>query len=68
MNRNDERLDRSALTLPTVLALIFLILKLTHVIDWPWVWVVSPIWISLALLVLVLIVVVIIYEIGRSKK
>ena len=68
MKQNNENLGRSSLGLPTLLTLIFLILKLTKVIDWPWVWVVSPIWISLALLVLVLIVVVIIYEIGRSKK
>ena len=26
--------------------MIFLILKLTHVIDWSWVWVTSPLWIS----------------------
>lgn len=68
MKQNNENLDRSALGLPTLLTLIFLILKLTKAIDWPWIWVVSPIWISLALLVLVLIVVVIIYEIGRDKK
>ncbi|MHA1223509.1 MAG: hypothetical protein ACTSSG_11385 [Candidatus Heimdallarchaeaceae archaeon] len=30
----------------TILWIIFLILKLTHVIDWKWVWVFSPIWIS----------------------
>jgi len=30
----------------TLLWVIFLILKLTHVIDWKWLWVFSPIWIS----------------------
>ena len=30
----------------TLLWIIFLILKLTHVIDWKWLWVFSPIWIS----------------------
>ena len=29
-----------------LLTIIFLILKLTHVIDWKWLWVFSPIWIS----------------------
>ena len=31
------------------LSLIFLILKLTHVIDWAWVWIFAPVWIPLAL-------------------
>lgn len=31
------------------IALIFLILKLTHVIDWAWIWIFSPIWIPLAI-------------------
>lgn len=29
-----------------LLTIIFLILKLTNVIDWKWLWVFSPIWIS----------------------
>ena len=29
----------------TVLFFIFLVLKLTHYIDWSWWWVTSPIWI-----------------------
>ena len=31
------------------ITLIFLILKLTHVIDWAWIWIFSPIWIPLAI-------------------
>ena len=31
------------------LSIIFLVLKLTHVIDWAWVWIFSPVWIPLAL-------------------
>lgn len=29
----------------TLLFIVFLILKLTHVIDWSWWWVTSPLWI-----------------------
>ena len=29
--------------------IVFLILKLTKVIDWSWVWVTSPLWISFLL-------------------
>lgn len=31
------------------ITLIFLILKLTHVIEWAWIWIFSPIWIPLAI-------------------
>ena len=29
----------------SVLTLVFVVLKLTELIDWSWVWVLSPIWI-----------------------
>jgi len=29
------------------LTILFIALKLTHVVSWPWLWVLSPIWISL---------------------
>jgi hypothetical protein len=39
----------SGISLPTILFLIFLILKLTDNIDWSWWWVTSPLWIAFAL-------------------
>ena len=44
-----------------LLTIVFIVLKLTGVINWSWVWVLSPIWISLAL-VLTIIIIVAIYE------
>ena len=35
----------------TILAIVFMILKLTGNIDWSWVWIFAPIWIPLALVV-----------------
>jgi hypothetical protein len=37
------------LSWPSLLLLIFIILKLTNVIDWSWLWVLSPLWIGAAL-------------------
>lgn len=37
---------------PGLLTIVFIILKLTDVIDWSWWWVLSPIWISLLIAVL----------------
>jgi len=30
-----------------LLTIVFVVLKLTNVIDWRWIWVVSPLWIGL---------------------
>ena len=43
-----------------VLALIFITLKLTEVIDWDWLWVLAPLWIPLAIFVIVGIIVFIV--------
>jgi len=32
--------------LPSVLTIVFTVLKLTEVIDWSWVWVLAPAWVS----------------------
>lgn len=41
-----------------LLTIAFIILKLTHVIDWSWWWVLSPIWIGFILVVIILIIAV----------
>jgi hypothetical protein len=49
-----------------LLTIVFIVLKLTHVIDWSWWWVLSPLWIGLALFVLI-IVPVLIYVIAKDR-
>lgn len=39
-----------------LLAILFIALKLTHVVDWPWLWVLAPLWVPVLLLVVVLFV------------
>jgi hypothetical protein len=39
----------SSVSLPVVLTLLFLVLKLTGTIGWSWLWVLSPLWISATL-------------------
>jgi uncharacterized protein (DUF983 family) len=41
----------------TVLFLIFLVLKLTKVIDWSWLWVTSPLWIPLGIVLIILAII-----------
>jgi hypothetical protein len=52
----NEQATSSGLGIGTVLFIVFLILKLTNVIDWSWWWVTAPLWIPLGLVVLILIV------------
>ena len=39
------------------LTLIFITLKLCHIIDWSWVWVLAPLWIPLSIVLAIAIVV-----------
>jgi hypothetical protein len=43
MNR-DNIPDRITIGFFDLLSLLFIALKLCHVIDWSWVWVLAPIW------------------------
>lgn len=43
-----------------LLTVLFIGLKLTHVIEWSWVWVLAPIWIGFAIALIVLIVVLLV--------
>ena len=47
-------------TLETLL-LIFIVLKLTNLIDWSWVWVLAPLWIPACLVIVGIIIYLIIF-------
>ena len=36
-----------------LLTIVFIVLKLTHVIDWSWLWVLSPIWLGIVVVVVI---------------
>lgn len=37
----------NGVSLPTILGLVFIILKLCNVIDWSWIWVLAPFWLGI---------------------
>ena len=39
-----------------LLTLVFMVLKLTHYIDWSWLWVLSPLWLGLLVVTAILFV------------
>jgi len=46
-------IKKSHLGVSGTLGLIFIVLKLTHNIDWSWWWVLAPIWIPAALMAII---------------
>lgn len=54
-------------SLPVLLTVAFVVLKLCGVISWSWLWVLSPLWIGFALGILLLIVLLIIAVIIGRK-
>lgn len=63
--RKTENSLGGGLGISSVLQVIFLVLKLCGLIDWPWIWVLSPLWISLGLVAIVFIVVLMVTAIQR---
>lgn len=49
---SESNSTNSGIGIGTVLFVVFLVLKLTHVIGWSWWWVTAPLWIPAALGVL----------------
>jgi hypothetical protein len=58
----DNKNVSGGMSFSSVLALIFIVLKLCGVINWSWVWVLSPIWITF---IIGLIAIAVIYLITR---
>ena len=52
----------------SVLALIFLVLKLTNLVSWSWWWVLSPIWITLTVyLVFTILLAIVNWSINKRR-
>ena len=45
---NSVQASTGSWPIATILTIVFVVLKLTDIIDWSWLWVVSPLWISAA--------------------
>ena len=64
MEDNNSLINIDSIDLITI---VFVVLKLTEVIDWSWWWVLSPILISFALAIIVLIIALIIALVNKLK-
>ena len=66
-NKDYSGAGTTTLSLPVIVTLIFVILKLCNVIKWSWWWVLSPLWIGVAIWILVGIGAFIFYMVTRKK-
>ena len=48
-----------------LLTIVFIVLKLTHNIDWSWWWVLSPIWITAAVVLLIILIILLVTAIFK---
>lgn len=64
MEDNNSLINIDSIDLITI---VFVVLKLTEVIDWSWWWVLSPILISFSLLIIVLVIALIIALVNKLK-
>lgn len=55
-SRSSQRKSSGGVGLPTVVLVVFVILKLVGVIEWSWWWVLSPFWIPAGIAVVILVV------------
>ncbi len=46
--------DNNGIGVSGLLGVLFIGLKLGHVIDWQWIWVVSPFWIPASVIILII--------------
>lgn len=57
-------MSKTGISALDLLTIAFIVLKLTHVIDWSWWLVLSPIWV----MILLVIILIIIKRIAEGKK
>lgn len=65
MNISKESNNSGGFPVGTVLTIVFIVLKLCHVIDWSWIWVLSPTWICLLIFLVCMAIIKVIERIDR---
>lgn len=56
MSNTNNTTKSAGVGIPTILTLIFVVLKLVGVISWSWWWVLSPLWICLGAWIVVFLI------------
>lgn len=67
MNKHESSTTTGGIGFTGLLGIVFIVLKLTGVINWSWVWVLCPFWIGIVLYA-VIVLVILGYTIARDRK
>lgn len=67
MNKHESSTTTGGIGFTGLLGIVFIVLKLTGVINWSWVWVLCPFWIGIVLCA-VIVLVILGYTIARDRK
>jgi len=54
---NNNSTVTTSFPIASILAIIFVVLKLTNNLDWSWWWVLSPLWIPLSIVVILFVII-----------
>ena len=65
---NNEKHTFSGISFIVMLTIVYITLKLTHVINWSWLWVLSPIWIGYFIVFAIMAIVLFIMWIKGDKR
>lgn len=67
MNKHESSTTTGGIGFTGLLGIVFIVLKLTGVINWSWVWVLCPFWIGIVLYA-VIVLAILGYTIARDRK
>lgn len=56
MSKTSTTASISGIGFTGLLTIVFIVLKLTNVINWSWLWVLSPVWIEFALVIAIVLI------------
>jgi len=59
-NSNNSSARSGGIGFCGLLAIVFIVLKLCHIIEWSWLWVLSPLWIPFTIVLVILIVILLV--------
>lgn len=64
---NKSNNSNSGIGFVGALQIVFIVLKLCRVIDWPWIWVLTPTWVTLALIIIGFVIITAVIK-GRRRR
>ena len=66
-NQNNTKTASSGIGFCGLLAIAFIVLRLTGIIEWSWVWVLAPIWIPFVSVFAIILIVWAVFAIRRRR-